>query len=242
MDYEYKAAVSLNNMAISMANRCCYDQALETLRGAAFAMKCVTPHSTGANETALQIISNRLLNAYHCQSQTQIPTLRAPVCLISQDETIRFANVHMNTSFPALFLVRIELNDLTSNYNELDLGLPTAIVLYNISVVLLLKAQTETQADQAISFYKNAIDLLGICHRLLHALLDEAGIDHCLGMPSEIGMASTVLKVVFQTLKSFGSVDESTSNVLAAAHSRLCVLADAMQAIFAFCAPAAAAA
>ena len=207
VDYEYRAAVALNNMAIAMANRFCYDQALETLRGAAFAMKCATPHSTGASDSTLRTISNRLLHAYDWVSQPQVSPRRVPIRVIPPDEAIRFAHFHLHTNLPVMFMVRIEPHDLTStNDDDQEYDLSTAIVLYNISVALLCKAKIENQPDRAIDFYMNAFDLLGTCHWLLHRLLDNAGRDKYLEMPSEIGISSTVLRVVFQTLKTFGSI------------------------------------
>jgi len=227
-------------MAIGMIDRSCFEQALETLRGAAFAFKCATKITT-ATDVDIQIVSNRLEYAYHCVAEPQISEKRAAIQVISQDKAICFAQSDLNAEIPMIPVVRIEAND-SSSFGDQEHGSTTAIIIYNMAVASFCQSQCEKRANHASRLYRSAIELLGLCHQLLQAVLDEANCDNYLSMPLEIGLSSLSLKVLFHALKALGGSNDATISGLVEAHARLNFVARTSNSLLSFTDMAAAAA
>jgi len=223
-DFEYKASLALNNMAITMIERSCYGQAYETLKDATFALaaasRALVSEYTGDNQShssssALEV-QTRLQAAYIRSAHPDPSPLRLfPINVISLNSRVKSADF----SFKAITeqvrvqtLIRVDSNDteLLENMEEC-FDLSSAIILYNYAIVSLAQADVIARRSKRRSkaLKESAIKLLTLSGDLLSRLYEACEESYILSRV--IFISATLLQTLSQTLLSAGQVQEAES-------------------------------
>ena len=187
---ECKAAVALNNMAVTMMERSCYDQAYATLRDAAAATKLLLESaSSGNNAQSIETqISVKIEQANHRAAKPDACTQKVPVHGLWDDtdfckERSDFALQRFGSS-----KIYFDIGGITTNENftggytmirigeehlERDFALATCCILFNLSVATIVQAQIANSTTLAVKLKHGGVAILLVCQDLLEAQFRE---------------------------------------------------------------------
>lgn len=222
-DFEYKASLALNNMAITMIERSCHGQAYDTLKDAAFALAAASrafgSECTGDDQShsssALEV-QKRLQAAYIRSAQPDpSPILFFPINVMSHNNRVKstdFSFKAMSEQVRVHTLIRVDSNDteLLENMDEY-FDLSSAIILYNYAIASLAKANAMAQRSKRRSkaLKESAIKLLTLSGDLLSRLYEACEESYILSRI--IFISAALLQMLSQTLLSAGQVQEAES-------------------------------
>lgn len=227
-EFLYRAALALNNMAVTMTSQGCYEQAFETLKDAVITLKIAlglpTSDHVGANTRSIQI------KLQQANIRLARPELCAPVVhirVITTDDAFDSTN-HLAHRQPHLiceeslvtkphYLVRIcTENACLSESHFFDFF--TVIILFNLAAVSLICQQheylkhctTEGAIHATVSTplakkkRHNAIQIFCRCKDLLHALFIE-NIDN----PVVLHQLAYISSCILHELQHFSRTESS---------------------------------
>ena len=181
--FEYKATFALNNMAITMMQRSCCNQAFETFKGAVTALQTATE---GADAQGHQLVRNKLKQAIHHATNPEqcdffVPSLNViqhdadlsfvqRICAQSKGRKSNRNSIHADemclddetptssTCTSPFTLIRLREDDKHLHHRS-ELNFLTAIVLHNFAVASLLKAECSKgtiRCDECNCLHQNA--------------------------------------------------------------------------------------
>lgn len=203
---DYRGAIALNNMGVSLLERGAYRNAIDTMKDAIAIMRTIFPqngavHSAPHNfniDSKLQLAAQRLASP---------ETSRAPLSV----QTIPFSEDNINAMKDALrygpsgsvfFPLRIEISDF--NCRGRDIDLESSIFLYNFGIAHLCMARVHPKS--AAKLRDGALKLFDLAHSILASQCakaqDPADQTHVLLV------AAMVLNNVVQVLSEQGRMEQ----------------------------------
>jgi len=207
--FQLRAVLALNNMAVRMMEQCCYKQALNTLEDSAFLLQNVSSSPTKDRD--------------HIEQQhLRLPLERAQKRLASPEKSLRYIPLrilsHCKIAAPlssAVFnhlsprtvllrnyycFIRFDVDLDASLLDHEEFELPTACILYNLAVASLCQAQCERDSvsqgelfsEEAHRLGQKAIHVLKYAQSFLETIIanEEKDIFDCLETQSIDGMSS----------------------------------------------------
>jgi len=184
---EYRAAIALNNMAVTMMERRCYRQAFETFKDAVTAMKLSTPTFTGQQNQS--IIFDSLKKAHQRTSRPVISSQEILLTIVSlsyhdarpltpQDFS---APSFSSSCCPMFSLIRIDDVDLLEDSDKTDPEngsntLATLVTLYNFGIANLCRAHClrAKRASASQQLLKGGLKLLTLSCNLLLSQYEDS--------------------------------------------------------------------
>jgi hypothetical protein len=220
---DYRAAIALNNMGVSLLERRAYRQGMETLKDAIFVMKrvlrppsissqslCKTPDSTSYAETKVHRASKRMANPQPISSAISIDVVSQCATFSHRSCPSGFV-LHGGSSSPLrieatdLSLRRIEATDLIS-LEDRDSDLESSIMLYNFGLAHLYMAKL---VKTPIKLQEGALKLFNMTYCVLAPRCDQEG--H--GMREDIVLlAATTLNIIVVLLNQMGKHSEANES------------------------------
>jgi len=208
--FEYRAAVALNNMATSMIEHGCYQQAVDTMKDAAVAMQTLAAPEEEKSEWQRQqpreMIKRMLDNAQYCKANPAVANHYVQVRVVSHDVAFRQAHLYLEKCHLVHCMIRIEAQELF--LDEQDLHLPSAIILYNLALACFCQAKNDLTLEQAVKHQSNAITFLRYSLLLLKRRLETERVI-TLNLSSEVGVAVMVLQELVISLVVTGQMDDT---------------------------------
>jgi hypothetical protein len=192
----YRAAIVLNNQAISMMKYSCYDQAFDTIKDAFLLMKMATqerPAAAGCPE--LQLVHQKLDEATRRISS---PTESSPSSL----EVVLHNDADLNngTVKDAEHLIRFDTSD-TNILEEESKYLCAAIILSNFGICSILCRRQES-----------GMSYLAIALRILQGMRDRAQQDDPFVLKRVVFISIIVLNILIPAQLSCGMFDGAKDN------------------------------
>jgi hypothetical protein len=163
--FEYRAAIALNNMAISMLERSCYNQAFATLQDAVSAVKlAVKPHRDCNDQQRV----TKILEDANCRaSRPDVSSRAIALTVVSHDAGPSSTDSPpQKLSTSATSVIRIETDDVDLLESE-DYELTTAILLYNLGCAYLCLAHISDNSSLARKQQGAGMKLLKVSRSLL---------------------------------------------------------------------------
>lgn len=207
--FQLRAALALNNMAVRMMERCCYKQAFNTLEDAALLLQNVSSTETEDRDHVQQQHLRSTLERAQKRVLSPEKSLRyIPLRVLSHCKIIApLSSAVFNHLSPRTVLlrnyycfVRFDVDNDTSLLDREEFELPTACIIYNLAVASLCQAQCERISvsqgalfsEEAHRLRQKAIHLLTYAQSFLETLIakEENDIFACLEAQSFDGMSS----------------------------------------------------
>lgn len=225
---EYRAAIALNNMAVTMMERRCYRQAFETFKDAVTAMKLSTPTFTGQQNQS--IIFESLKKAHQRSSHPVISSNEILLTIVSlshhdarplipQD----FSAPSSSSCCPMFSLIRIDDVDLLEDSDKIDSEngsntLATLVTIYNFGIANLCRAHClrAKKASASQQLLKGGLKLLTLSCNLLLSQYEDSyngdGDEEDFFTVSRLLFILTVLlKTLCQTFTATGQGQDAAS-------------------------------
>lgn len=212
--YERRAAIALNNMAVSMMERCCYRQGFETFKEAVAVMRLSVQCPTRNRRNVLKMLKR----ADQRSSKPSISMIFLHIRTVFSDAFQRPID-----SPESLFsLIRIDSDDgaLLEDEHENASDLFTIIMLYNLGISYLCRAKCCNDETYSIAagFRSAGTRILELCRDLLMTQYENCE-DPFLLLPL-IFISTLVVEVLVQTLRASGRVQEAKSCLTTLGHLR----------------------
>jgi len=219
--FEYRAALALNNMAITMMERRCYRQAFETFKDAVAAMKVarlsveeddnsseqresVFGSLRKANQRSFRPKASRTVHAWTVVSHNCghlewiLPSFEVSSSPKNNTNTI----MHFH-------LIRLDDADIFGSDDEelLQSDVLTIIMLYNFGMSYLCLAQTTSSTSAASKFRQGALKLLTLCRNLL--AVQYEGCEDMFVLPRLLYLSALILQTLRQAFLVSGNVQDA---------------------------------
>lgn len=210
----YRAALALNNMAITMVERCCYGQAYRTFKDAAFAMKVASQTLRKGTPDEKHSVCRMVRQANHRAANPKLSVFYVDVNVVSHDGTVNPEEIiRADPSSHTVKLIRIEPSD--GDLVESDKSdLATAIVLYNFSTVYLWQSWHADNAERAFKLHAGAVKLLKMSSNILGMLYEAC--DDTYIIPHVVFSLTILFRTLVQALHAH--TQEADEYVAALAH------------------------
>lgn len=216
--HEYRAALVLNNMAVTMMERHCYRQAFETLKDALSIMR----QWSTCTKTDQQWETVVLGYLFAAQRKISLPSasIRAIAFKsISLDASVWWDDfiVSFQKDSPYI-LLRIDSSDCIDlwklddspfgRWNQRQSDYVTMILLYNFGVAHLGRAQTTSRIEHSNILRANSIKVLLLSRTFLVQLYDNC-VDDLFGWSMALPAAAAVFQMLGQILSSMGRLEDA---------------------------------
>lgn len=226
---EYRAAVALNNMAVAMMERSCYEQAFETIKDAALTMQLlytieplVRSSMISSEQTPYQHdIQTKLQRAYHRAANPVLSAISSKVRVVSDDAAFNSANIGLKglqtlsgSSHRMKQTAILISSDHLGLLDRQDFALTISIILFNVSTASQCFALNIGSGILAIMLHREAMNLLLACRDILDVLLLE-NMGNLISMQQVVFIASFVLKALVQALRMCGRTAEIQLTIMA---------------------------
>jgi hypothetical protein len=212
--YQYRAAISLNNLGVAFIERACYAQAASTLADAAMVMRGVVSsdpnhHHYGSNKH--QMVNTKLNDASRRWANTQNNihhTSNNPSCVtISDDEDFFPAKDAAIDSLAVPYVVRIETFD-SHNCQLPDIICGASVILFNHAMAYFCLSLVEPTTPAPGTLQTNALRLLYLSYTIAcHHFQDFQ--DRCL-LRRQIQLRILLLQKLTFLTSGLGIVNDST--------------------------------
>lgn len=222
-EFELKATFALNNMATTMMERGCCEQAFETLKGAVMSLQTATDDDMAETvRNGRDIVRQKLKEAiYRATNPEPIffpPEVVFPAINIVWHDAPSF---HSNPS--TFTFVRIQEYD-ASLFDPSSLNLLTAIVLHNFALASFCMRLCGAGSDAIRPQLQSDHDAIVILHLARHLLDDSAAAesryDESSRFAQVIVMTAVVLSTLIQSLEAMGHKDEAFACICQLDHVR----------------------
>jgi len=222
--HNYRGAVALNNVGVTLIERRCYRQAIETLKDAIFVMRGVFNTATEKNsasgfastsgtEARLQRATERLVNPHPVSSSSLINVIshdgtRIQPSMLSSLLKEGKAPSHSVT-------IRIESADVDSPYAR-DPDLESAVMLFNFGIAHLCSSKLSKSEVASKKLNQAALKLFNMAYAIisnktsLSCMSDQDAERSC---EVRLVIAAIVLKQVVEVLKDMGNHSEANQSM-----------------------------
>jgi len=222
-EFELKATFALNNMATTMMERGCYEQAFETLKGTVMSLQTATDADMDeVLRNGRDVVRQKLKEAIHRATNPEpffLPTgvIFPAINIVWHDDP----SFHLNPS--AFTFVRIQEYD-ASLLDPSSLNLLTAIVLHNFALASFCLRHCGGGSDAIRPQIQSDHDAIVILHLARHLLEDSAAAesrhDESSRFAQVIVMTAVVLSTLIQSLEAMGHKDEAFACICQLDHVR----------------------
>ena len=226
--FEYRAALALNNMAITMMERRCYRQAFETFKDAVAAMKVarlsvekaddsseresVLGFLRKANQRSFRPNASRSVQAWTVVSHNCghlewiLPSFEASS---SPKDNNNNSSSNNNNIMMHFYLIRLDDADIFGSDDEelLQCDVLTIIMLYNFGMSYLCRAQTTSSTSAASKFRQGALKLLTLCRNLLAVQYESC--EDLFVLPRLWYLSAIILQTLRQAFLVSGNVQDA---------------------------------
>jgi hypothetical protein len=204
--FQFRAAIALNNMAITMLERSCHHQAFLTLKDAVKVLM-----EASQQTTQLEQVHEMIKQANRRASKPEKASHFAPIMVVSHDVTfisLDFA-LRQDRSAVTNTFIRIDTDDTDSleSHNQ-DPCLVVAILVYNFGVATLRAKKKDQDEDTVLKFDKG-INILKPALNLLARAYEEG--DDPFTMLSTLVISTIILKTLAHALEARGRDEEAKS-------------------------------
>jgi hypothetical protein len=202
---DFRAAVVLNNFGISLLEKNCYKQAMETLRDALSlvreqaASKSAT--SCSAAERKMELARQRLANPQPCKRRPMVLLEVLTNSLSSESlSKVLGEGPPCSTCFP----VRIDqLEEISSS------DFKCALILQNIGIAYLCMSKTSNKRSATIRYNHSAVRLFRVSHFLLIKNLQQCQGSSRAQLPELLYGTAIVLNGLIRTLQESSRAPEA---------------------------------
>jgi hypothetical protein len=209
----YTVAIALNNMGVSLLERDCYEQAMETFQDAVCVMKEISTSSSRQQEEprkrptiSASILDAKLQKASCNLSRTSFEAHNSKInfCVLTEEESAAVIGAALGqelssaSSSTTTFLVRMEGKLDQGCASHLDIA--SSIILYNYGSAYKCLATIAETAYCAKQFCQGAFQLF----RLSHLLLEKTNLQDDNEGDLELFVPMSIL--ILQSLVSFALI------------------------------------
>jgi hypothetical protein len=167
----YRAAVSLNNLAVTLLERQCYHQAMETFKDAVSALKASTMPST----TSASAVTKGFRRIYSPKPQRLI-SMHLEVLSSENMSSAAALSLNEGPSSSRAYLVRLDQVDI-DDMMERGPDIESACILHNFAVAYLCMSQVTANDCRGLKFRNAALKLFSASQSLLesrcHSSIDD---------------------------------------------------------------------
>jgi hypothetical protein len=197
---EYRAAIALNNIGVTLLERRCFKQALATLQDAVVLMKIAFLPPTAAFSkdvvAKLQKAHERVACPRPC-SQTA-PIMRFQVISDDGDTSVLFENTTTEkNSLACALLVRFE--DVTA-FGDRCCDIDSSVILHNFGQSCLLYSKTMSSSVFADRLRQNSFAILNLCQQVLLSCFFQCREDDVLKLQKVFFVSVVVTQTLSQAL------------------------------------------
>jgi len=209
----FQALVALNNMAVTMMKRGCFRQAYKTMKDAVLILKrqASVRRQSPVQTNVGPSIAILFPKAEEWCTSPEILSSRSTCVTVVSHNSAPQANDFVSPNRLAVrtryCLIRIEEQEFyEASLDREASDLLTAIILYNLGVVLLCRATISTKDFLLTHLRAKAIYLMKASQRLLASLYSNS--ENIFLIPQELFVSAVLLRTLIQVYEAGGESDE----------------------------------